>query len=128
MVQLSLVFINLKCTKTKLKKNKLHIALFLLIFPFYVMGQISTKSLILAAEVSTSQALNPWLQKNIFLNQDPKSNSYVLIVRQHYIPKHKEGFFCRAEDKANRKFAMPIRFRLGNLDYVNRLEGKYLKN
>lgn len=92
------------------------------------MGQLSLQSLIIEPELLTQEFKNPWLQKIIDLNHVPKSNSDVIRMRQYYIPKHREGFFCKAEDKANRKSAMPIRFRLGNLDYVNRLEGKYIKN
>ena len=35
------------------------------------------------------------------------------------------AFFCRLEVKMDRASKMPVRFRLGSVDYVNRLEGKY---
>ena len=35
------------------------------------------------------------------------------------------GIFCKAEDKLSAKAPVQFRFRLGGLDYVNRLEGKY---
>lgn len=35
------------------------------------------------------------------------------------------AFFCRLEVKMDKASKMPVRFRLGSVDYVNRLEGKY---
>ncbi|MEL6719481.1 MAG: hypothetical protein AAFP82_12260 [Bacteroidota bacterium] len=35
------------------------------------------------------------------------------------------GFFCKMEIKMEQKARFPVKFRLGTVDYVDRMEGKY---
>lgn len=45
------------------------------------------------------------------------------IIKPDYFTRN-WGIFCEGEWRMEKKTGIPIRFRLGSLDYVNRLEGK----
>lgn len=45
------------------------------------------------------------------------------IVEPNFVSKN-QGFICRQEWLLEKKTGLPLRVRLGSLDYVNKLEGK----
>jgi len=51
-----------------------------------------------------------------------KPSIYFVIPSNYIISK--QGYVCRQEWKMEKKTGVPVRFRLGSLDYVNRMEGK----
>ena len=52
-----------------------------------------------------------------------KKITLVVLPQNFYIKRL--GFFCKRELEVQKGLSLPIYFRLGNKDYVDRLEGKH---
>jgi hypothetical protein len=58
----------------------------------------------------------------------PDSNSNQLSLKQQLLNPYAVedlAFFCRLEVKIEKKLRMPFKFRLGEVQYTERMEGKY---
>jgi len=53
-----------------------------------------------------------------------KDTRLSLVFKSPYKHWDHLGFFCKWELKLDKQVSHPVRFRLGSVDYVNRMEGK----
>lgn len=90
--------------------------------------QISGKSF---GELKTSNIIKPnisllnLLSFNFFTNNLKEDNdNNTSLICTPYKGKAHTAFFCKMEDRLEHKVKLPVRMRLGTLDYVDQLEQK----
>jgi hypothetical protein len=87
-----------------------------------IISQIDVKAQLKKTLPVTSQ------RPDSVISTPVKRDLNVLLSRAYFLQPDQGnrnlGFICRQEWKFEKKTGLPLRFRLGSLEYVNRLEGK----
>ena len=84
------------------------------VFPALSYGQLHIK----CAPVDTASLLS--FKQKVALTPTPDQSVMTMKVFQREV----KPFFCNIEHKMNRTSKVPVYFRLGSKDYVDRMEGK----
>jgi hypothetical protein len=111
-----------------IKGNHKIIFFFLLLLSFSSKAQQTSFSLPLGYSLKDSVKL-PKMGINSFqkVNPAPPATIYRSIGRRPIMPDYftrRWGIFCETEWRFEKKTGLPLRLRLGSLEYVDRLEGK----
>lgn len=105
------------------------LVVFLLMFQGDILGQVSIKKIAISKEKfvlgskkfkQSDNVFNCLVEKDF---QHPQKFSLQEFSAKWRYDDHL-GFFCKKELQLDKITTVPIRFRLGSLDYVNWMEGK----
>lgn len=101
-----------------------------------VLGAISKYCMIICICFGSSSLAAQHLIKKLHKQKQLNTLPNIIGLYQPNIQDHKSafillenpmsnlGFVCKWEHENDKKSTIPLRFRLGTLDYVNKLEGK----
>ena len=129
--------VNLHTNKIKLLQriNIILVVLLMLSGKAFSQQQLSDSSQLIYKAGNIIHTLNTDhdFYKNSFVKIDVKKN-YTITLQHTFFAKTQVidpnfytcnlGFFCKKEIQLERVTTVPFRFRLGSLEYVNKLEGK----
>ncbi len=85
----------------------------------FVMKSASAQYLV--PKAFTAKAFVPGTVRTV-VTLNPRQNFLSLVQPDFFL--HNESFFCRQERKLENATKLPLRFRIGSLQYCNWLEGK----
>lgn len=82
--------------------------------------------LLILAFNATAQAFLPVTSTHQKRIDSLKNIPIRILAPDHYVKGL--GFFCKKELQVEKATKIPFRFRLGSLDYVDKMEGKGVRN
>lgn len=105
--------------------NHFHITIIFLFLPLFLYAQLTLDATDELQQSKKSGILHkPFLWNSFPFKPKLESSKNSLLSCENYKGISATAFFCRMEDRLEKKVKLPVRMRLGSLDYVDQLEQK----